>query len=129
MSSRFNHACIALSQSKSVLPDSPIAVNLSKCEKALYFLCKGRKAPHGSFYEDEWFLYSGTFTHFTPFESDFVDITPSNYGQVETANLKVQLFIVTSGTVLIEHKIFNPEKETTKVAVLKLWPVYCVSNI
>ena len=80
VSSRFNHACIALSQSKSVLPDSPIAVNLSKCEKALYFLCKGKKAPHGSFYEDEWFLYFGTSTHFTPFESDFVDMTPSNYG-------------------------------------------------
>ena len=35
MSSRVNHVCIALSQSKY---DSPITVNLSKCEKALYLL-------------------------------------------------------------------------------------------
>jgi len=32
--------------------------------------------------------------------------------------LKTLLFIVASSTVLIEHEIFNSEKETTKVAVL-----------
>ena len=37
--------------------------------------------------------------------------------------------MIASGTVLIEHKIFYPEKETTKVAVLKLWLVYCVSGM
>ena len=37
--------------------------------------------------------------------------------------------MVASGTVLIEHKIFDPEKETTKVVMSKLQPVYCVSSI
>ena len=37
--------------------------------------------------------------------------------------------MVSSGTVLIKHKIFDPEKGTTKVAVLELWLVYCVSGI
>ena len=37
--------------------------------------------------------------------------------------------MVTSGTILIEHEIFDPKKGTTKVAVLKLWPVYCVLGI
>jgi len=37
--------------------------------------------------------------------------------------------MVTSGTFLIEHEIFDPEKETTKVAVSKLWLVYYVSSI
>jgi len=32
-----NYACIASSQNRFVLPDLPIAVNLSKCEKALCF--------------------------------------------------------------------------------------------
>jgi len=41
---------------------------------------KSKKAPHGSFYEDEWFLDSGTSAHFTPFGSDFVDVTLNNYG-------------------------------------------------
>ena len=39
---------------------------------------------------------------------------------IETATLKILLFIVTSDTILIEHKIFNLEKGTTKVAVSKL---------
>ena len=52
-----------------------------------------------------------------------------NYGQVETVNLRALLFIVVSNTVLIEHEIFNPEKGTTKVAMSKLWPVYCVLDI
>jgi len=58
--------------------------------------------------------------HLTPFESDFVDMTPDNYGQVETTNSKIPLFIVAFSTVLIKHKIFNPDKETTKVTVSKL---------
>ena len=52
-SSRVNYAHITSSQNGFVLPNSTIAVNLSKCKKALYFLCKGKKASHGSFYEDE----------------------------------------------------------------------------
>ena len=43
-----------------------------------------------------------------------------NYDWVETANSKPLLFIVTSGTILIEHEIFNPKKKTTKVAVSNL---------
>ena len=62
---------MALSQSKFLLPNSLIVVNLSKCEKALCFLCKGKKVPHSSFYEDEWFLDSSTSVHFTLFVSDF----------------------------------------------------------
>ena len=37
--------------------------------------------------------------------------------------------MVASSTVLIEHEIFDPKKETTKVAVSKLWPVYYISNM
>ena len=88
--------------------------------KRHYVLYKGKKVPHGSFYEDKWFLNSNASTHFILFESDFVDITLGYYGQVETTNSKVPLFIVASSTALIEHKIFNPEEETTKVAVSKL---------
>jgi len=43
------------------------------------FLCKGKKTPHDSFYEDEWFLDFGSSAHFTLFESDFVNITLDNY--------------------------------------------------
>jgi len=43
-----------------------------------------------------------------------------NYGQVETINLRALLFVVASDTVLIEYEIFNSEKETIKVAMLKL---------
>jgi len=64
-------------QNKFVLPNLPITTNLSKCKKALCFLCKDKKAPYGSFYEDEWF---STSTHFTPFESNFINITLGNYG-------------------------------------------------
>jgi len=96
ISKEINYICMTLSQNKFVLSNLPIAVN------------------------DKWFLNSGIFTYFTLFEFNFVDITLDNYGQVETANLKISLFIVTSGTVLIEHEIFNPEKGTTKVAVSKL---------
>jgi len=34
--------------------------------------------------------------------------------------------MVASDTVITEHEIFDPKKKTTKVAILKLWPVYCV---
>jgi len=59
---------MASSQNWFVLPDLPIVVNLSKCEKALCFLCKDKKTPNGSFYKDKWFLYSDVSTHFTLFE-------------------------------------------------------------
>ena len=44
------------SLNKFVLSNLPIIINLSKCEKALYFLCKDKKVSHGSFYTDKWFL-------------------------------------------------------------------------
>ena len=89
-------------------------------------MCKSKKVPYGSFYEDELFLDSGASAYFTLFETDFVDITLSNYGWVETANFKALLFMVTSSTVLIEHEIFDLAKGTTKITVSKLWPVNCV---
>jgi len=49
-----------------------------------------------------------------------VNITPDNYSQVKTTNSKILLFMVASGTILIEHEIFDPEKGITKVAVSKL---------
>ena len=79
-----------------------------------------KKAFHDSFYEDKWFLYSGTSIYFTLFESNFVDMTPDNYSQVKTAKSKASLFIVASSTVLTEHEIFNPKKGTTKIAMSKL---------
>ena len=39
-----NYTYIVLSQNKFVLPDSLIAVNISKCEKILYLLYKSKKA-------------------------------------------------------------------------------------
>ena len=62
---------MALSLNKFVLPNSFITVNLSKCEKTLCFLYKGKKAYYSIFYKDEWFLDSGVSAHFTSFESDF----------------------------------------------------------
>ena len=115
-----NYACMTSSQNRFVLPNSPIAMNLSKCEKALCVLCKGKKAPYSSFYEDEWFLDPSVSTHFTSFESDFFNMILGNYGWVEIANSKVLLFIVASDTILIEYEIFDLEKETTKVAVSKI---------
>jgi len=47
-------------------------------------------------------------------------MTLGNYGWIKTTNLKVPLFIVISSTIIIEHEIFDPEKEITKVAVSKL---------
>ena len=43
VSKKINYTCITLSQNKFVLPYSPTAVNLSKCKKTLYFLCKNKK--------------------------------------------------------------------------------------
>jgi len=56
-------------------------------------------------------------------------MTLDNYSQVETVNLKVLSFIVTSDTILIEHKIFDLEKKTIKISMSKLWPVYYVPSI
>ena len=56
-------------------------------------------------------------------------MTLSNYGQVKTPNSKVPLFMIASGTVLIEHEIFDPEKETIMIAVSKLRLVYYVSGM
>ena len=47
-------------------------------------------------------------------------MTLGNYGQVETANSKSLLFMVASNIILIEHEIFDCEKETTKITMLKL---------
>ena len=110
------------------MPNLPIAVNLSRCEKILCFLYKSKKVPYSSFYEDKKFLDSNASTHFTLFEFDFINITLDNYGQVEITNLKVLLFMVTFGTILIEYKIFDSEKEITKVTVSKLWLVYNKSS-
>jgi len=82
---------MAPSQNQFVLSDQPIAVNLSKYEKVLCFLCKYKKLPYSSSYKDEWFLDSGNSIYFTSFESDFINITLDNYNQVETANLKTPL--------------------------------------
>jgi len=48
-----NYVCMASSQNRFVLLGLSVAVNLSKCEKTLYFLCRGKKASYSSFYEDE----------------------------------------------------------------------------
>ena len=92
-------------------------MSFSKCEKILCFLCKGKKLSYSSFYKDEWFLYSSISVHFTLFESDFVNITLDNYGQIKTINSKVLLFIVAFNIVLIEYEIFNPGKGATKVVI------------
>ena len=47
-------------------------------------------------------------------------MTSGNYSWVKTAISKTPLFIVASSTVLIKYDIFDPEKETIKVAVSKL---------
>jgi len=53
VSKKINHIYIALSQNRFVLSDLLIIVDLSKCEKALYFMYQGKKAPLGSFYKNE----------------------------------------------------------------------------
>jgi len=112
-----------------VLPASPIAENLQRCDRALCTTCKGKEAPYGYSYNDEWFLDSSASAHFTPFESDFVFMTQENYGCVETANSKAPLFMVAVGTVLIRHEIIGPKDKTTRTAISKLWPVYCVPGM
>ena len=72
---------------------------------------------------------SGVFAHFTPFKFDFVSMTQGNYGHVKTINSKAPFLMVTVETVLIEHKIIDPKDRTTRTAISKLWPVYCVSGI
>ena len=93
----------------------PIAVNLSKCEKALCFLCKNKKTHNRSFYKDEWFLYSDISTYFTLFESDFINMTLGNCGWVNTTNSKASLFIVNSSIILIKHEIFSPKKSIVEI--------------
>jgi len=121
--------CMAQCDNKFVLPASPIAENLQRYGRALCTTCKGKEAPYGCSYNDEWFLDSGTSAHFTPFESDFVSMTQGNYGHIETANSKAPLFMVAVGTILIEHEIIDPKDKTTRTAISKLWPVYCVPGM
>jgi len=45
---KINYIYMASSQNRFVLLDSSIAVNLFKCEKALYFLHKGKKVFYSS---------------------------------------------------------------------------------
>jgi len=120
---------MARCDNKFVLSALPIAENLQRCDKALYTTCKGKEAPYGCFYNDEWFLDSSASAHFTSFESDFVSITQGNYSHIETANSKVPLFMVAIGTILIEHEIIDPKDKTTRTAISKLWPVYCVPGM
>ena len=121
--------CMALCDNKFVLPASPIAKNLQRCDKVLCTTCKGKEVPYGHSYNDKWFLDSGTSVHFTPFESDFVSITQENYGHVETANSKVSLFMVAVKTILIKHEIIDPKDRTTRTAISKLWPVYYIPSM
>ena len=37
--------------------------------------------------------------------------------------------MVVVGTVLIEHEIIDPKNRTTRTAISKLWPVYCVPSM
>jgi len=112
-----------------VLPASPIAENLQRYNRALCTACKDKEVPYGRSYNDEWFLDFGASAHFIPFESDFVSMTQGNYGHIETANSKAPLFMVAVGTVLIEHEIIDPKDKTTRTAISKLWPVYCVPGM
>ena len=121
--------CMARCDNKFVLPALPIAENLQRCDRALCTICKGKEVPYSCSYNDEWFLDSGASVHFTSFKSDFVSMTQENYGHIETANSKAPLFIVAVGTVLIEHEIIDPKDRTTRTAISKLWPVYCVPCI
>jgi len=121
--------CIARYDNKFVLPTLPIAKNLQRCDRVLCTTCKGKEVPYGCSYNNKWFLDSGASAHFTPFESDFVSITQGNYGCVETANSKTPLFMVAVGTVFIEHEIIDPKDRTTRTAISKLWPVYCVPGM
>jgi len=120
---------MARCDNKFVLPASPIAENLQRCNKALCTTCKGKEAPYDCSYNNEWFLDSGASVYFTSFESDFVFMTQGNYGRIETANSKVPLFMIAVGTVFIEHEIIDPKDRTTRTVISKLWPVYYISGI
>ena len=109
-----------------MLPALPIAENLQRCDRALCITCKGKEVSYSRSYNDEWFLNSSASV---PFESDFVSITQGNYGRIETANSKAPLIMVAVGTVLIEHEIIDPKNKTTRTAISKLWPVYCVPGM
>jgi len=112
--------CMARCDNKFVLPASPIAENLQRCDRALCTICKGKEVPYGHSYNNEWFLDSGASAHFTSFESDFISMTQGNYGCIKTANSKAPLFIVAVGTVLIEHEIIDPKDKTTRITISKL---------
>jgi len=105
---------MAQCDNKFVLPASPIAENLQRCDRALCTTCKDKEALYSCSYNDEWFLDSGASAHFTPFESDFVSMTQGNYGRIKTANSKAPLLMVAMGTVLIEHKIIDLKNRTTR---------------
>jgi len=109
-----------------VLPALPIAENLQRCDRTLCTTYKGKEVPYDCSYNDKWFLDSGAFAHFTPFESDFVSMTQGNYGRIEIVNSKASLFMVAVETVLIEHEIIDPKDRTIRTAISKLWPVYYV---
>ena len=47
-------------------------------------------------------------------------MTLDNYSWVKTINSKILQFMIISNTILIEYEIFDSEKETTKVAMLKI---------
>ena len=80
--------CIAQYDNKFVLSASPIAENLQRCNKTLCTICKGKEAPYGYSYNNEWFLDFGTSAHFISFKSDFVSMTQENYGRIEIVNSK-----------------------------------------
>jgi len=63
--------CIARYNNKFVLPASPIAKNLQRYNRVLCTTCKGKEAPYGCSYNDEWFLDTSTSVHFTSFESNY----------------------------------------------------------
>ena len=46
-------AYVAQYDNKFVLPISPIAKNLQRCDRALCTICKGKEAPYGHSYNDE----------------------------------------------------------------------------
>ena len=56
--------CMAWCDNKFMLPASPIAENLCRCDRALCTTCKGKEAPYGCSYNDEWFLVSQMVTYY-----------------------------------------------------------------
>ncbi|KAJ3552813.1 hypothetical protein NP233_g12787 [Leucocoprinus birnbaumii] len=107
---------------------NPRCMNLHKCEKALCSHCKG-KAPANSRKAATWVLDSGASSHFTPNESDFIDLEYGNFGEIQTANKNVPLRITGRGTLLVEHEIQDPRTLRTTTAITKMWPVYFVPGM